>query len=1605
MATTHPSQPAPGSSSISSGNAGGSVSQRAGGNIVAGDNVGRDKIEGDKVAGPKIITNIYGPTLTRFSSARRTQQEELIQRHDVFGGRDAELAKLDALVSNSPHRLHFIHAASGFGKTALLANWVLKLRHAERRVCWQFINRFEGMADEEFALRNLCEQLAALHGIVDELPAPIADLRSSYLKLLQIPFPEGALVVVLDGLDEAKGWSPGPYLWPKGIPPDVHIVFSARAESDDEASQWFSKFGLDRSRVDVLRLSALSESAVARLLEVAGGHATSLSKDSKFVHDLTEVSKGDPFYLHFLVKDVMQAVITPKTISQQPSGLQSYLDLWKTQLFEDVDVKIEEVYALLGLLSAALGPLKPLELSAASPALKKGLLLERELTGPMGRYLSGSRESGYALGHPRFRDYLAHHVFSEEELLQYRQLLLDYCRQWRENKSEYALNYYASHLADLGLHEELFGLLSKEWKDARTRQSGSPRGLVSDLETAIKVALSSSTAYIVPFVRCGLAYATIASIVEQLPPGLLAALTRSNGYKAARDYANLLRSPKRRVAAYAAIAATLEQLGQREEAAETLALGLASAERLRDARALAPAVLAAATALNRLGQAQLVAHAAEVLETATADLKDPAVLEQIADFFHTIGQPEIAAELREHSKTAKDVAGSPWNIDLDVNWLSAISGFNVEPAAKSAEALLDEGRTQKALTILTKEKKRLESESELHPYKYSGHDWLRLAKVFARAGDSQLALESGNRAYEAALASPVGYAESQTSRLSGVAETLASIGFSDVARRSAQAAFEAFDSGHFVDASYVAFLPGLLIDLGFAVEGRDTIYRLVHTIETNSTRLFEDRSVAALAAAASLDGRLDEARRALAVIPEDDNWSMSPTSWWSQFLVARLMTGGAAEVARLRKHFDSQNDHQQALGRAHFGRALAIAGKKRMALKITEQAIANSEPGVVTAEVACAVSDASAAIAAGEYAASKRSVASLLESAGTFVACGSRDRAIELVAKLMPSTEGSGSRDTQAALLSELTVILAQVGAEEALKRCKQVFDNAVTYNLLHDNLCRYCEVLVELNERTNAVALLDACASALQSMAHDDWEFGKAFANVAAAAGSIGDDRALERLSKEVSRATEKATQLTCWVALAAARAKGKSMAEAKQLLGRALDVVLASEQGSRDVQGCLRAIATGFGELNDRRSLAALCEWALGGSKYEQSELLRALLPAVAATGDRETIDLALGRFIWNRWTQRSLVLAVGTSALLKLGDPQAAKTMAREALEAFLQVTDGSVTPNVLPHLIPVLVAVGDGDGLVRLSEMPVRKWPYAREWGPGVRLLLPALARLGLDDVRPRPYQTFLREKSYFDQSQVDLAAVYAERGLYDRAVAAADEARAPKARAEAHVRVAEVMADSGDSERARDRFMAALSRFPAIRSDALLIAKMASLATKIGASPRACWILKQTFLSVTGADVVIVDVPQYRNASRAAARIGDSSILKRMMAVVSAARLPNTKAATAAALALALAESNRHKDLDTLQGLVHREVKDIGDVVQRVGPLLDLAQALALHGRPEDARACIVQALDCARHSGRSSFLDVLAKAAPILLRDASAADIATAIVDVGALWA
>jgi hypothetical protein len=160
-------------------------------------------------------------------------------------------------------------------------------------------------------LRNLCEQLAAWHGILDELPTLVDDLRTAYLMLVRLPPPEEKpLVLVLDGLDEAKGWAPG-----------VHIFFSARVDNDDGRDQWLARLGLSRDRADSVPLGRLRPEAIASLLAKAGGKAAALAGHEAFVEATFDVSAGDPFYLRFLVEDINSGDLTPDTVSTQPRDL------------------------------------------------------------------------------------------------------------------------------------------------------------------------------------------------------------------------------------------------------------------------------------------------------------------------------------------------------------------------------------------------------------------------------------------------------------------------------------------------------------------------------------------------------------------------------------------------------------------------------------------------------------------------------------------------------------------------------------------------------------------------------------------------------------------------------------------------------------------------------------------------------------------------------------------------------------------------------------------------------------------------------------------------------------------------------------------------------------------------------------------------------------------------------------------------------------------------------------------------------------------------------------------------------------------------------------
>ena len=137
----------------------------------------------------------------------RDSLNSVFQRHAVFGGRDPELELLDRFVE-SDHSALLVTAPSGFGKTALLANWVQRLERSGQAVAHHFISRLDDSASEATALLSLCEQLMAVAGEERSLPENVLRLRALCPRLVESASARGSLVLVVDGVDEAVDWRP-----------------------------------------------------------------------------------------------------------------------------------------------------------------------------------------------------------------------------------------------------------------------------------------------------------------------------------------------------------------------------------------------------------------------------------------------------------------------------------------------------------------------------------------------------------------------------------------------------------------------------------------------------------------------------------------------------------------------------------------------------------------------------------------------------------------------------------------------------------------------------------------------------------------------------------------------------------------------------------------------------------------------------------------------------------------------------------------------------------------------------------------------------------------------------------------------------------------------------------------------------------------------------------------------------------------------------------------------------------------------------------------------------------------------------------------------------
>lgn len=191
---------------------------------AGGDVVGRDKIV-------HIYQTVLRPVPIKFSAGVQRMVEDYTA---IFGGRDAELARLDTFLTEDARPFGLLIAPTGRGKTALLIHWLARVQqqYPQWRVVFAPISIRYQTASEQVALNLLAHTLAEVHNDLeqfrsyDQSPASLRALVGDYLRR---PLPDGVrLLVVLDGLDEATGWQVSREVFPRTPDPGLKIVMVQR---------------------------------------------------------------------------------------------------------------------------------------------------------------------------------------------------------------------------------------------------------------------------------------------------------------------------------------------------------------------------------------------------------------------------------------------------------------------------------------------------------------------------------------------------------------------------------------------------------------------------------------------------------------------------------------------------------------------------------------------------------------------------------------------------------------------------------------------------------------------------------------------------------------------------------------------------------------------------------------------------------------------------------------------------------------------------------------------------------------------------------------------------------------------------------------------------------------------------------------------------------------------------------------------------------------------------------------------------------------------------------------------------------------------------------
>jgi hypothetical protein len=508
------------------------------------------------------------------------------QRPVPFGGRQADLQTLDGWLDDPaapPYLL--LTAPAGRGKSALLVRWLERRRDLALPVVFVPISLRFNTASQTVFFAALAARLAHLFG--ERIPADMSQapdlwrgMASGYLSR---PAPDGRLLVVLDGLDEATDWQAGADLFPFEPPPGLRVVVAARHQANESGPEgWLRRLGWERNGLArSLTLALLTPAGVSDVLRSMGVPLDTLSARVDIVAELHRLSEGDPLLVRLYVDDLWQkgaaaTRLQPEDLRTLQPGLHGYFDRWwedqRKQWGRDAPLREPAVQTMLNLLATALAPLGKDDLLHLSNLSTWDL---EEALRPLARLVVGDgRTQGYAFSHPRlgqyFREKLSQHEQRqlEERFLRWGQECVErLCTGTIPPKdvSPYLVRALGSHLARAQAGPEAWlRLVNGDWATAGEELEGAYSLFLHDVARAWEACVKANreaTAQGEPApwlggeIRCALMEASLHSLAGNIPPALLVALVQQKVWTSVQGlaYARQMPNPQQRAEALSAL--------------------------------------------------------------------------------------------------------------------------------------------------------------------------------------------------------------------------------------------------------------------------------------------------------------------------------------------------------------------------------------------------------------------------------------------------------------------------------------------------------------------------------------------------------------------------------------------------------------------------------------------------------------------------------------------------------------------------------------------------------------------------------------------------------------------------------------------------------------------------------------------------------------------------------------------------------------------------------------------------------------------------------------------------------------------------------------------